>query len=86
MVPANLVVRGTIDSRPVMIVCQLKATVTAKEVARFMKVIERFQAARPDEDIRAMFFGYRVDRKTREAILAAAAAMVLTRGVIIPAA
>jgi hypothetical protein len=82
----DLVVRGTIDSRPVMIVCEVKATATAKEVARFMKVVERLRAARPDEDIRALFFGYRADRKAREAILAAGAAMVFTRGVIIPAA
>lgn len=82
----DLVVRGTIDSRPVMIVCEVKATVTAKEVARFMKVIERLRAARPDEDIRALFFGYRADRQAREAILSAGAAMVFTRGVIIPAA
>ena len=81
----DLVVRGTIDSRPVMIVCEVKATATAKEVARFMKVVERLRAARPDEDIRALFFGYRADRKAREAILAAGAAMVFTRGVMIPA-
>ena len=69
-----------------MIVCEVKATVTAKEVAQFMKVVERLRAARPDQDIRALFFGYRADRKAREAILAASAAMVFTRGVIIPAA
>jgi hypothetical protein len=82
----DLVVRGTIDSCPMMIVCEVKATVTAKEVTRFMKVVERLRAARPDQDIRALFFGYRADRKAREAILAAGAAMVFTRGVIIPAA
>jgi hypothetical protein len=80
----DLVVRGTIDGRPVMIVCEV--AVTAKEVARFMKLFERLRAARPEEDIRVLFFGYRADRKAREAILAAGAAMVFTRGVIIPAA
>jgi len=82
----DLVVRGTIDGRPVMIVCEVKAAVPAKEVARFMKLFERLRAARPEEDIRVLFFGYRADRKAREAILAAGAAMVFTRGVIIPAA
>jgi hypothetical protein len=82
----DLVVRGTIDGRPVMIMCEVKSAVTVKEVARFMKLFERLQAVRPDEDIRALFFGYRADRKAREAILAAGAAMVFTRGVIIPAA
>ena len=32
----DLVVRGSIDSRPVMVVCEVKAAVTATEVARFM--------------------------------------------------
>jgi hypothetical protein len=82
----DLVVRGTIDGRPVMVVCEAKSAVSATEVARFMKAIERLRAARPDEDIRALFFGYRADRKAREEIVKAGAAMVFTRGVIIPAA
>ena len=82
----DLVVRGTIDGRPVMIVCEVKSAVTAKEVERFMKVIGWLRAAHPDQDIRGLFFGYRADRKAREAILSAGAAMVFTRGVIIPAA
>jgi hypothetical protein len=51
-----------------------------------MKLVARLRAARPAEDIRALFFGYRADRIAREAILEAGAAMVFTRGVIIPAA
>lgn len=82
----DLVVRGTIDRLPVMVVCEVKAAVTAKEVSRFMKMIERLRAARPDDDIRGLFFGYRADRKAREAIVSAGAAMVFTRGIIIPAA
>jgi len=81
----DLVVRGTIDGRPVMVVCEAKSAVSATEVARFMKAIERLRATRPDEDIRALFFGYRADRKAREEIVKAGAAMVFTRGVIIPA-
>lgn len=82
----DLVVRGSIDRRPVMVVCEVKAAVTATEVARFMKLVERLRAARPDDDIRAVFFGYRADRKAREAIVKAGAAMVFTRGILIPAA
>jgi len=82
----DLVVRGTIDARPVMVVCEVKAAVSPPEVARFMKVIERLRATHPDQDIRALFFGYKADRKAREAIVNAGAAMVSTRGVMIPAA
>ena len=82
----DLVVRGTIDGRHVMVVCEVKSAVTSKEVTRFVRVIEWLRAAQPDHDIRCLFFGYRADRQAREAILAAGAAMVFTRGVIIPAA
>jgi len=43
-------------------------------------------AVRDLQFIRALFFGYRADRKAREEIVKAGAAMVFTRGVIIPAA
>ena len=82
----DLVVRGTIDARPVMVVCEVQAAVSPTEVARFMKVIQRLRATHPDQDIRALFFGYKADRKAREAIVNAGAAMVFTRGVMIPAA
>jgi hypothetical protein len=82
----DLVIRGTIDGRPVMIVCEVKSAVSPTEVTRFMKTIERLRAAHPGEDIRPLFFGYRADRKAREEIVKAGAAMVFTRGVIIPAA
>jgi hypothetical protein len=38
----------------------------------------------PKDDIRPLFFGYKADRKARERIVAAGAAMVFTRGVILP--
>jgi len=82
----DLVVRGSVDRHPIMVVCEVKATVSVTEVARFMKLIERLRAARPGDDIRALFFGYRADRKAREAIVKAGAAMVFTRGVMIPSA
>jgi hypothetical protein len=44
----DLVVRGTIDARPVMVVCEVQAAVSPTEVARFMKVIERLRATHPD--------------------------------------
>ena len=82
----DLVVRGTIDARPVMVVCEVKSAVSTTEVARFMKVFQRLRTAHPGQDIRALFFGYKADRKAREAIVTAGAAMVFTRGVMIPAA
>ena len=82
----DLVIRGTIGRRPVIVVCEVKTIVSTTEVARFLKIVDRLRAARPDEDIRALFFGYRANRKAREEIVNTGAAMVFTRGVIIPAA
>lgn len=81
-----MVVRGTIAGRHVMVVCATKATVSAAEVEKFLALVAKLRQARPAEEIRPLFFGYRADRKARAAILKAGAAMVFTRGVIIPGA
>ncbi len=79
-------VRGTIAGKPVVVVCEAKASVSLKEVEGFLAVIDRFRSAHPDDDIRPLFFGYKADRKARQKIIASGAAMVFTRGVMIPAA
>ena len=82
----DVVVRGTIAGRPVTVVCETKATVSAAEVEKFLALVAKLRAARPEEEIRPLFFGYRAERKARELIVKAGAAMVFTRGVMIPAA
>lgn len=80
----DVVVRGTIDGRPVTVLCEVKSAVSAVEARRFLDVVEKARSERPDEDIRPLFFGYRADRKARELIVTSNAAMVFTRGVMIP--
>ena len=82
----DIVVRGTISGKPVTVLCEAKASVNPVEVQRFLRVFEKARAAHPEEDIRPLFFGYKADRKARELILKAGAAMVFTRGVMIPKA
>ena len=82
----DVVVRGTIAGKPVVVVCEAKASVSLKEVEGFLAVIDRFRSAHPDDDIRPLFFGYKADRKARQKIIASGAAMVFTRGVMLPAA
>jgi hypothetical protein len=82
----DIVVRGTISGKPVMVLCEAKASVSPVEVQRFLRVVEKAKAAHPEEDIRPLFFGYKADRKARDLILKAGAAMVFTRGVMIPKA
>jgi hypothetical protein len=81
----DVVVRGTVAGKPVVVVCEVKATVTAKEVSGFLTLTDRFRVANPDDDIRPLFFGYKANRAARERILASGAAMVFSRGVMIPA-
>ncbi len=82
----DVVVRGTISGKPVMVLCETKARVNPVEVQRFLRVVEKAKAAHPEEDMRPLFFGYEADRKARELIVKAGAAMVFTRGVMIPKA
>ena len=80
----DVVVRGTIQGTPVMVVCETKSTVSLKEVEGFLGIVDRLRAAHPDDDIRPLFFGYKADRRAREKIVKSGAAMVFTRGVVIP--
>ena len=80
----DVVVRGTIAGKPVVVVCEVKATLSRKEVDRFLATVERLKALHPNDDIRPLFFGYKADRKARERIVAVGAAMVFTRGVMLP--
>ena len=82
----DLVVRGTVKGRPVVVLGETKARVTPPEVARFLRIVEEVRAGRPGDDVRAVFFGYRANRETQELITSAGASMVFTRGVIIPTA
>ena len=80
----DVVVRGTIQGTPVMVVCEIKSTVSLKEVEGFLGIVDRLRATHPDDDIRPLFFGYKADRRAREKIVKSGAAMVFTRGVVIP--
>jgi multidrug efflux pump subunit AcrA (membrane-fusion protein) len=80
----DVVIRGSIGGRPVVVLCEVKAAVSASEVRRFLKVVEAARESAPGAEIRAMFFGFRADSQARKAITSAGAAMVFTRGVMIP--
>lgn len=82
----DVVIRGTVDGVAVLVLCEVKSAVSAAEVRRFLEVVGKARAERPGEDVRALFFGYKADRKARDLIVESGAAMVFTRGVMIPAA
>jgi hypothetical protein len=80
----DVVIRGTIGGEPVVVLCEVKAAVSASEVRRFLKVVGAARASTRGAEIRALFFGFRADSQARRAIAAGGAAMVFTRGVMIP--
>jgi uncharacterized protein YhaN len=82
----DVVVRGTIDGRPVTVLCETKATVSTTEVSKFLRIVEKVRAAYPGEDIRPLFFGYKANSAARGLITQSHAAMIFTRGVMIPVA
>ena len=82
----DVVVRGTIDGRPVTVLCETKATVSTTEVSKFLRIVEKVREAYPDEDIRPLFFGYKANSAARGLITQSHAAMIFTRGVMIPVA
>lgn len=82
----DVVVRGTIDGRPVVVVCETKATVSTTEVSKFLRIVEKVRSAHPGDDVRPLFFGYKANAAARALIVESGAAMVFTRGVLIPAA
>ena len=82
----DVVVRGTIDGRPVTVLCETKATVSTAEVSKFLRIVEKVREAYPGEDIRPLFFGYKANSAARGLITQSHAAMIFTRGVMIPVA
>lgn len=80
------VVRGTVAGKPVTVFCEAQASVSPAEVQRFLRVVEKTKAAHPDDDVRPLFFSSKADPKARELIILHGAAMVFTRGVMIPRA
>jgi hypothetical protein len=82
----DVVVRGTIDGRPVSVLCETKATVSTTEVSKFLRIVEKVREAYPGEDVRPLFFGYKANSAARGLITQSHAAMIFTRGVMIPVA
>jgi predicted ribosome quality control (RQC) complex YloA/Tae2 family protein len=80
----DVVVRGSIAGHPVVVLCEAKASISPTEVQRFLKTVEKVRSAQPAADIRPLFFGYKANRTARDLIIKSGAAMVFTRGVMIP--
>ncbi|MDR7994435.1 hypothetical protein [Thermosynechococcus sp. TG252] len=77
----DLVIRGQVEGRPVLVLGEVKSNITESEVERFLNLVA--QVAAPEE-VRPLFFGYRVERAAKALIRDRDAVMVTTRGKYFP--
>ncbi|MDR7923078.1 hypothetical protein RHK62_12890, partial [Thermosynechococcus sp. HY213] len=77
----DLVIRGQVAGRPILVLGEVKSNITESEVERFLNLVA--QVAAPEE-IRPLFFGYRVERAAKALIRDRDAVMVTTRGKYFP--
>ncbi|MDM7327613.1 MAG: hypothetical protein P3X23_010950 [Thermosynechococcus sp. Uc] len=77
----DLVIRGQVEGRPVLVLGEVKSNITASEVERFLNLVTQVEAS---EEIRPLFFGYRLERAAKDLIRERGAAMVSTRGKYFP--
>ncbi|QEQ02172.1 hypothetical protein FFX45_12810 [Thermosynechococcus sp. CL-1] len=77
----DLVIRGQVAGRPVLVLGEVKSNFTESEVERFLNLVAQVEAP---EEIRPLFFGYRVERAAKALIRDRDAVMVTTRGKYFP--
>ncbi|WJI24069.1 hypothetical protein MZ909_12860 [Thermosynechococcus sp. B0] len=77
----DLVIRGQVAGRPVLVLGEVKSNITESEVERFLNLVAQVEAP---EEIRPLFFGYRVERAAKALIRDRDAVMVTTRGKYFP--
>ncbi|WNC65391.1 hypothetical protein [Thermosynechococcus sp. HY593] len=77
----DLVIRGQVHGEPILVLGEVKSNITESEVERFLNLVAQVEAT---EEIRPLFFGYRVERAAKALIRDRGAVMVTTRGKYFP--
>ncbi|WKT81198.1 hypothetical protein QYC27_13075 [Thermosynechococcus sp. PP45] len=77
----DLVIRGQVAGRPILVLGEVKSNITESEVERFLNLVAHVEAP---EEVRPLFFGYRVERAAKALIRDRGAVMVTTRGKYFP--
>ncbi|WJI24067.1 hypothetical protein MZ909_12850 [Thermosynechococcus sp. B0] len=77
----DLVIRGQVAGRPILVLGEVKSNITESEVERFLNLVAQVEAP---EEIRPLFFGYRAERAAKALIRDRDAVMVTTRGKYFP--
>ena len=79
-VDVDLVLRGTIGGAKVVVLGEVKARLTAREVDAFLQVAERHKGVVGCDDVRVVFFGFQANLDARARVREAGAAMVFSNG------
>ena len=79
----DVVCRGTLDGRPVAVLCEVKTNITETEVREFLATADRVRAAAGVDDVRILFFGYRSGEAAQKLIAENSCWLAFPRGLII---
>jgi len=76
----DVVLRGTIDGAKAVVLGEVKARLTAREVDAFLQLAERLRSVVGCDDVRVVFFGFQANLDARARVREAGAAMVFSNG------
>ena len=79
----DVVCRGTLDGRPVAVLCEVKTNITETEVREFLATADRVRAAAGVDDVRILFFGYRSGEAAQKLIAENNCWLAFPRGLIV---
>lgn len=79
----DVVCRGTLDGRPVAVLCEVKTNITETEVREFLATADRVRAAAGVDDVRILFFGYRSGDAAQKLIAENNCWLAFPRGLIV---
>ena len=79
----DVVCRGTLDGRPVAVLCEVKTNITETEVREFLATADQVRAAAGVDDVRILFFGYRSGEAAQKLIAENSCWLAFPRGLII---
>jgi hypothetical protein len=82
----DAVLRGTIDGRPVVVLCEVKTNISESEVRGFLRIVDRLRTTVAKEaggaEVRPLFFGYRAAVVTQKLATGSGAWLVFPRGLV----
>lgn len=80
----ELVIRGEIDARPVVLLCTIEPNLTVSDVSSFIKVANRVRPKIGCEDARVLFVAFEASSEVRQAVQDVGAALAFPLRLVVP--